>query len=81
MVQKPMRSYGLGFAIDPKYVPYAHARHVFFLTALHVPGLLHVSASVSQLSLSQAHSCEYIVGFLLLPENYFVEFDFIELVL
>lgn len=39
------------------------------------------NASVSQPSVSQVPKHEATVGFLLLPENYFLESDFLEFVL
>jgi len=44
-------------------------------------GHLYLQASVSQPSLSQAPQDESVIGFLLLPGKYFVEFDFIEFAL
>lgn len=49
----------------------------FLLTTLCVLRLLSLLATVSQTSLSPALQ-EEIVGFLLLPENYFIEFDLIQ---
>ena len=53
-----------------------------FLSVLCVLGFFHLYpylyASVSQASLSQAPLGESLVGFLLLPRNYFVEFNIIE---
>ena len=49
-----------------------------FLTVLHVLGLLYLYTSVSQPNLSQTPLGESLVGFLLLPENYFVEFNIID---